>query len=305
MKKNNLKGSLILCTASLIWGFAFVAQSGAAKLIPSYTFNALRSFIGAIVLYLFLRVKGRKEKTFFFPKCKADRNKYFIAAVICGILLTASVNFQQVGLALYPDGVASEARGGFITALYVVLVPLISIFAEKKINLFVWLSTLIAIAGIYLLCLSGGINGIYIGDILIFCCSVCFTVHILAIDKYVNFVGGIKLSVMQFVVCGVISSVMAAIFENPSINNVIAAAPQILYLGIFSSGIAYTLQIVGQRYAEPAVASLSMSLESVFAALGGWIISGNSLTLREICGCTLVFFAIVAAQTPELLKKKA
>lgn len=305
MKKSNLKGSLILCTASLIWGIAFVAQSGAARLIPSYTFNALRSFIGAFALYLFYCVSKGKEKKPFFPKEKEGRKKYIYSAIICGVFLTASVNFQQVGLVLYPNGVASEARGGFITALYVVLVPIISVFAGKKINLFVWLSVLIAMSGIYLLCLSGGISGIYIGDILIFCCSICFTLHILVIDKYADFVGGIKLSIMQFAVCGVISGVMALIFESPSIDNVIAAAPQILYLGIVSSGVAYTLQIVGQRYAEPAVASLSMSLESVFAALGGWLISGNSLTLREICGCTLVFFAIVVAQAPELLKKKA
>ncbi|MGN0452002.1 MAG: DMT family transporter [Acutalibacteraceae bacterium] len=303
MKHNNLKGSLILCTASLIWGLAFVAQSDAADLVPPFTFNALRSFIGAAALYLFYKVTNR-EKTPFFPKEKGERKQYYIAAAVCGLMLTISVNLQQFGLAAYPNGAAAEARGGFITALYVVLVPVISFFMGKKTSPVIWISVLVALSGFYLLCLSGGVGGIYIGDLLIFICAVSFSLHILSIDKFVGVTGGVKLSVMQFTVVGVLSFVLALIFERPELSNILAAAPQILYLGIMSSGVAYTLQIVGQKYAEPSVASLSMSLESVFAALGGWLISGNTLSTKELCGCALVFAAIIAAQIPEMMASR-
>ena len=304
MKHNNLKGSLILCTASLIWGLAFVAQSDAADLVPSFTFNALRSFIGAAALFVFYKITSRKRKESFFPADKALKKQYFLAAAVCGLMLTISVNLQQFGLAAYPDGAAAEARGGFITALYVVLVPVISFFMGKKTSPVIWLSVLVALFGFYLLCLSGGVGGIYIGDLLIFICAVSFSLHILSIDKFVGITGGVKLSIMQFTVVGVLSSVLALIFERPELSNILAAAPQILYLGIMSSGVAYTLQIVGQKYAEPSVASLSMSLESVFAALGGWVISGNALSLKEFCGCALVFAAIIVAQLPEMIASR-
>ena len=304
MKQNNLKGSLILCTASLIWGLAFVAQSDAADLVPSFTFNALRSFIGAAALFVFYKITNRKRKEGFFPADKALKKQYFLAAAVCGLMLAISVNLQQFGLAAYPNGAAAEARGGFITALYVVLVPVISFFTGKKTSPVIWLSVLVALSGFYLLCLSGGVGGIYLGDLLIFICAVSFSLHILSIDKFVGITGGVKLSVMQFTVVGVLSSVLALIFERPELSNILSAAPQILYLGIMSSGVAYTLQIVGQKYAEPSVASLSMSLESVFAALGGWVISGNSLSVKEFCGCALVFAAIITAQLPEMIASK-
>ena len=304
MKQNNLKGSLILCTASLIWGLAFVAQSDAADLVPPFTFNALRSFIGAAALFVFYKITNRKRKEGFFPADKALKKQYFLAAAVCGLMLAISVNLQQFGLAAYPNGAAAEARGGFITALYVVLVPVISFFTGKKTSPVIWLSVLVALSGFYLLCLSGGVGGIYLGDLLIFICAVSFSLHILSIDKFVGITGGVKLSVMQFTVVGVLSSILALIFERPELSNILAAAPQILYLGIMSSGVAYTLQIVGQKYAEPSVASLSMSLESVFAALGGWIISGNALSVKEFCGCALVFAAIITAQLPEMIASK-
>ncbi len=300
MKSNNLKGSLILCTASLIWGLAFVAQSDAADLVPPFTFNALRSYIGALALFIFYKITN-KEKTPFFPNDRVIKKQYYLGTLVCGVFLTISVNFQQFGLVFYPENAPAEARAGFITALYVVLVPVIAAFFGKKTSPVIWLSVLVALVGFYLLCLSGGISGIYLGDVLVFICAICFSFHILSIDKFVGITGGVKLSVMQFTVVGVLSSLLALIFERPSLTNILAATPQILYLGIMSSGVAYTLQIVGQKYAEPSVASLSMSLESVFAALGGWIISGNTLSLREFFGCALVFMAIIVAQLPEML----
>lgn len=301
MAKNNLKGSLILITAALIWGLAFVAQSGAADLVPPFTFNALRSAIGSLVLYLFWFFTGKKTDKTFLPIKNTDRKPFYAAAIICGVCLAISVNFQQFGIAAYPKGVSSEARSGFITALYVIIVPLLSVFLRKKIAPAVWTGVLIALIGVYMLCFSGGIDGIYLGDILVLFCAFSFSLHIMSVDKYVGITGGIRLSIMQFAVCTVISAILAVIFEWNAIDfsKIITAAPQILYLGIMSSGVAYTLQIVGQKYAEPAVASISMSLESVFAALGGWIISGNVLTNRELLGCSLVFVAIVVAQLPQ------
>ncbi len=301
MKKNNLKGSLILILAALIWGMAFVAQTSAAKTVPSFAINALRSLVATAVLYLFWCFTGKRTDKTFFPKEKEGRKTFYAAATICGICLTVSVNLQQFGLAMYPQGTASEARSAFLTALYVILVPIASVFSGKKISPLVWIGVAVATAGVYLLCFSGGWSGIYLGDVLVFLCAVSFTLHIMSVDKYVSATGGVRLSVMQFAVVAVLSAVMSLIFERGDIvlSNIISAMPQILYLGVMSSGIAYTLQIVGQKYAEPAVASISMSLESVFGALGGWLISGNALSCKELLGCGLVFAAIVVAQLPE------
>ena len=305
MKFNNLKGSLILLTAALLWGLAFVAQSAAAELVPTFIFNALRSMIGVAVLYLFLIITNKGKKVRFFPEDKKERKIYYKSALCCGGCLVVAMSLQQYGITIYPKGVSSEARAGFITSLYVILVPIVSVFAKKKIMAEIWFAVLIALSGVYMLCFSGGVSGIYAGDLLIFLCVISFTLHILSIDKFVGFTGGVKLSIMQFAVCSIVSLILSLIFEFNDINwlNVARAMPQIAYMGVMSSGVAYTLQIIGQKYAEPAVASISMSFESVFAALGGWVISGNALSGREILGCCLVFAAIIVAQIPEFRKK--
>ena len=307
MKRNNLKGSAILCLAALIWGLAFVAQSDAADYIPPFAFNCLRSFLGAAFLLVFVWLKSLKTKEKLIPENREERKITFIGGVICGVLLAISVNFQQAGLTVYPEGVAASARGGFLTAIYVVLVPVVAIFFKKKASIIIWCAVLIALAGTYFLCMSEGFSGIYLGDILMLCCAFCFTFHIITVDSIGDKVDGARLSFMQFMVCGIISLILSLIFEKGgfAVENILAAAPQIAYLGIMSSGVAYTLQIVGQRYAEPAVASISMSLESVFAALGGWVIAGDILSGREFVGCALVFAAIIIAQLPEIIKKKA
>lgn len=305
-KYGNLKGSLLLCLAALIWGLAFVAQSDAADLVPPFLMNCLRSFISAVFLFIVFVLVNRGKKIPLIPKDAPTRRTVLTGGAVCGVMLAVSVNFQQFGIALYPENAASEAHAGFITALYVILVPIFSIFRKKRVASMVWIAVAIAVAGFYLLCFSGGADGLYLGDLLIFFCAVAFSFHILCVDKYVGAVGGIRLSMLQFIVCGAVSGVMSLIFElsRISLQSVLAAALQILYLGIMSSGVAYTLQIIGQRYAEPSVASLSMSLESVFAALGGWLISGNALGVNEIWGCILVFGAIVLAQLPPVRKKK-
>ncbi len=301
---NNLKGSLILCTAALIWGLAFVAQDTAADRVPPFLFNALRSLIATLFLFGLLALQSHRSHTPIFPKAPHKRREMLIGGILCGLLLSVSVNFQQFGIAAYPDGAASEARAGFLTALYVILVPIISVVCGKRLGLPVLGAGLIASLGIYLLSLSDGIDQIYIGDLLVFLCAISFSFHILAVDRFAAPVGGIRLSMLQFLVCGLSSLLLSLLFESPAWEQVLTATPQILYLGICSSGIAYTLQIYGQKFAEPAVASLSMSLESVFAAAGGWLISGNALSGKELIGCALVFVAIVLAQLPQFFERK-
>lgn len=305
-KKNNLKGSLILCTAALLWGLAFVVQNRAADKIPPFTFNCLRSFIGAIFLLAFMGIMSGKNKEYVPIPKNFDKKLLFTGGAVCGVVLAISTNFQQFGIAAYPDGVPTEARSGFLTALYVIIVPIMSVFAKKKVPAVVWISALVALGGFYILCLYEGVSGFYFADILVLCCTLAFSMHIIVIDKYCGLIGGVRLSAFQFIFCGIFSGIMAIIFEFDKINiqNILSVLPEILYMGIVSSGIAYTLQIVGQKYAEPAIASLSMSLESVFAALGGWVITGNALKGNEIIGCLLVFSAIVLAQLPDFFKKK-
>ncbi|MBQ8431559.1 MAG: DMT family transporter [Clostridia bacterium] len=303
-QRNNLKGSLILCFASLIWGLAFVAQSSAAENVPPFLFNSLRSFVAAIFLFGVLLVRKAMTKRRIFPTEAPSRRRSLLSGLLCGILLTVSVNFQQIGIASYPAGTATEARGGFITALYVVIVPLLAIFLGKRLQLPVVGAVLISIVGFYLLCLSDGLDSIYLGDLLMLCCALSFSFHILTVDHIGASVDGILLSMLQFAVCGLLSGVLSMATETVVWEKVLLSTFDILYVGILSSGVAYTLQIVGQKYAEPAIASLSMSLESVFAALGGWVILGNTLTSREFLGCALVFLAIILAQLPQLFAER-
>lgn len=305
-KKNNLKGSLILCLAALLWGLAFVVQNRAADKIPPFTFNCLRSIIGAAFLFGFMAVMSIKNKDYVIVPKAMNKKLLLTGGILCGLALAVSTNFQQFGIAAYPQDAPVEARSGFITALYVIVVPILSIFARKKVPIIVWISALVAIGGFYMLCLFEGTGGFYLADILVLACTFTFSLHIIVIDKYCDAIGGVRLSAFQFVFAAIISGIMSLIFELDLINikAIISVIPEILYMGIVSSGIAYTLQIIGQKYAEPAIASLSMSLESVFAALGGWLITGNALNGNEIIGCVLVFAAIVLAQIPEFFKNK-
>lgn len=298
MAKSNLKGSIILVIAALIWGLAFVAQSNAADKIPTFTVLFLRSYIGGIFLLCYIIFRDFKKKAPLFPTNKTDRKRLLTAGIICGTDLCIASSLQQYGITIYPDGVPSEARAGFLTALYVILVPVSSVFFKKRLHPLVWLSVLIAFVGVYLLCMTNGFVGIYIGDILLFTCGIAFTVHIVTVDTLGKGLDGVKLSMLQFFVCGTISLIFMLVLElqKLSISTILDAALPILYLGIMSSGIAYTLQIIGQKYADAAVASIAMSLESVFAAIGGWLVAGNSLTNREIIGCAIMFSAIIIAQ---------
>ena len=303
----NLKGSLILSLCALIWGISFAAQTAAAEHLPSFFINGFRSLIGALFLFAFVFIYSKIKKQPIFPKEPTEKKRFLRAGLLCGLLLTVSVNLQQFGIASYPAGVASEARGGFLTALYVILVPMLAIFFKKKPSVLVWLAGVVALGGIFLLCFSGDFGGFYFGDALMIACAFAFTFHIFAIDKFGVGIFGPLLCMMQFAVCSVLSFVLALAcgeFGVITAERFSAGLPYLLYVGIACSGIAYTLQIVGQKFAEPAVASLSMSLESVFAALGGWVLRGSALSFREAVGCAIVFLAILMAQIPELHEQR-
>lgn len=293
---HNGKGCLILGLTSLIWGLAFVVQTDAANRIPPLTFNCLRSLIAAAFLFGLLCLRRASFQTPILPAAKEDRKALLLVGTVCGILLTLTVNLQQWGLTVYPEGVAAAARGGFLTALYVVFVPLLSVFLRQRISLSVLLAVPIAAGGIYLLCLSKGFSHIYLGDVMLLLCALGFSGHILVIAIFHDRIDSIELSMLQFLICGILSGVLALFTESFSPTELPAVLPNLLYMGILSSGVAYTLQIIGQKYTEPTLASIVMSLESVVAALGGWLILENTLTARELFGCILVFLAILLAQ---------
>ena len=308
MNIRNLKGNLILILAALIWGLAFVAQDRAAELIGPFTLNGIRSLIGSAFLVPVIFILSKRSGRPILEKTKLDRKHLLTAGILCGVFLCVAVNFQQFGIALYPEEAAASGRSGFITALYVILVPLCGFLFRKRVALTVWLGVGLTVIGMYLLCFSGGMEGIYLGDIIVLCCAFAFTFQILCIDRFADRVDGVKLSAIQFFVCGVLSLILMFIFEQPELPNILAAWFEILYLGIFSSGIAYTLQIIGQQYSQnPTVASILMSLESVFALIGGAILLGEQFSIREIFGCVLIFAAIILAQLPseKFFRRKA
>ena len=298
----NIKGSIILLIAAFIWGTAFVAQTSASDNVGAFTFTAIRSFIGALFLGALLLMgkvfSKNKEK-----KSREYKKRSLIGGALCGTVLFFATNLQQIGITIYPEGVASSGRAGFITATYVVMVALSGIFFRKKIHPIIWVAVASSVAGMYMLCLSGGFEGVYLGDVLIFICAVCFAAHILVVDRFSD-IDSILLCCLQFIVVGIVSTILMFIFETPDMNGIMAAWFPILFTGIMSSGVAYTLQMAGQKNAEPAVASIVMSLESVFSVLAGWAVLGETLLTRELIGCVLVFSAVIIAQVPEFLKPK-
>lgn len=305
MNKQKFFANLALLTAALVWGFAFVFQEQAAKYIDSFTVNALRSFVAVVALLPLIFFRAKKSGVPVLEKTKDDRKLLIKAGVMCGVLLCISSNIQQFGISLYPQGAAVSARSGFITALYVVLVPICGLMFKRKPSFTVWISVLIATLGLYLLCGSNGISGIYLGDLVVLCCALSFSFQILCVDHFIDRVDGVKLAAVQFLSCGVLSLVLMLIFERPDMQSIMLSFKYILYLGAVSSGVGYTLQIIGQKYSDnPTVASIIMSLESVFAALGGWLIMHKALSVVEIIGCTVVFSAIVLAQLPVKSKAK-
>lgn len=319
MTKKQFISSLLLLLTAIIWGIAFVAQSVGMEYVGPLTFSATRSFIGSAVLlpviYIF-RDKRSKDQT--NGSDVADKRHYrktlIIGGITCGTLLAIASNLQQFGIQY-----TSTGKSGFITACYIIIVPILGLFLHKKVGSFVWLGVLIALVGMYFLCImSEGGNvetllppaylnifglSVNLGDLLLILCSVAFSFQIMAVDHYSPQVSGVQLSCIQFLTCGVLSAIAMFIFEKPDIHSILDAWMPILYAGALSSGVAYTLQIIGQKNLNPTVASLIMSLESTVSVLAGWLILGQQLSIYEIIGCILIFCALVLAQIPQ--KKRA
>lgn len=293
----SVKGSLILLLTAVIWGMAFVAQSTAADSVGGFTFNAVRSLLAALFLLCFIGVRQLTGKR----RSGVESARYsgtVKGGIICGAILFAAMNFQQFGIAAYPEGAAASGRAGFITATYVVMVAICEGLSGKKMRPVLIAAIVGCIAGMYMLCFSGGFSKIYTGDILVFICAICYTAYIIAVDRFTD-ADSVKLSCIQFFVCAVLSAVPMLIFEKPELSGIAAAWLPIVYAGIMSGGVGYTLQIVGQRFTEPSVASIVMSLESVFAALAGWVILHERLSGKELVGCGLVFLSVILAQLQE------
>ncbi len=297
----SIKNVVFLVLAALIWGIAFVAQSVAMDHVGAFTFNGLRSVLGGIVLLPVIAVSSaaKKKAGTYQPMDKAGKRALIIGGIICGICLCVATNLQQFAL---KDAEAGKA--GFITALYIVIVPVLGIFFKKKVRPIIWACVAIAVAGMYLLCVSGSMS-LATSDILLMLCALVFSFHILAIDHFSPKVDGVKLSCIQFLVCGGISCILMFIFEKPDWANICAAYVPLLYAGILSCGVAYTFQILGQKDFNPTVASLILSLESVFSTLAGWILLNQTLSAVELGGCALIFIAIILAQLPSRKKEKA
>lgn len=288
---------LLLLTAA-IWGTAFVAQSVGMDYIEPFTFNMIRSIIGGIVLIpcilLLDKISPKEKKELTEGELKEARRTLLAGGICCGILLAFASNFQQIGIKYTTVG-----RAGFITACYIIIVPLIGmIFFHKKSRSTIWLAVVLALIGLYLLCITEEFSIGY-GDLLVLGCSFLFSMHILVIDYFSPLVDGVRMSCIQFFVCGIVSGIPALLTETIIWNDILQAWMPILYAGIMSCGVGYTFQIVGQKNMNPTVASLILSLESCIAVLAGWIILRESLTSREVWGCILMFAAIVFAQLPQ------
>ena len=287
--------SFLLFLTACIWGSAFVAQSVGMDFVEPFTFTFARSIIGGLVLIPcipFLR-KLRNEKRTGITKVE------WIGGLLCGVALFAASNMQQLGIVHTTVG-----KSGFITALYVVIVPIMGIFLRKKMPRIIWFCVALSVVGLYLLCMTGESFFLNYGDLLTLICAILFSVHILIIDYYSPQGDGVVISCIQFFTCGVLSAIVMLFAESPSVTNIFAAKWPILYAGVLSSGVAYTLQVVAQKNVNPTVASLILCLESVVSAIAGWLILHETLTARELLGCGLMFVAIVLAQVPIPERKK-
>ena len=291
--KQQIKSSLILLLTATIWGVAFVAQSVGMEYIGPFTFNAIRCVLGGLVLIPVILVLKKKKETGAENQEKEDKKTLWAGGIACGVILCIASNLQQFGIME-----ASVGKSGFFTALYIVMIPVIGIFIGKRPGIKLWFCVALAVVGMYLLCMKDGSFTIERADIMLLLCALAFSFHILVVDYFSPKVDGVKMSCIQFFVCGVLSAVGMLFTETPDISNIQAAWLPLLYAGLLSCGVGYTLQIVGQKGINPVIASLIMSLESVISALAGWVILGQGLSPKEILGCVLMFVAIIITQIP-------
>ena len=294
---SHIRSTLCPLLAAFIWGSAFVAQDVAAQDLGPFTVNAVRSWIGAFAL-LFLSFILRKKITVPSEKRAAYKKRLILGGLGCGLLLTAAANLQQAGI-----GATDPGKAGFITSLYVVLVPILGIFLRRRAPYTVWIGIALSLVGLYLLCITD-YSTIAPSDMLILLCALFFALQIMLVDRLPE-INGMHLCCAQLFVVAAISTVLMFVFEAPSAALIVKHWFPLVYIGVFSSAIAYTLQIVSQKGSNPTVVSLLLCLESVFAVLTGWIIQGDTLSTREIIGCILMFGAVLLASIPVNSKKTA
>lgn len=303
-QKTSLKGVIILLITAIIWGASFVSQSVGAKSVEPFTFMAVRTLIGATFLLPFIIVRDKiseknmtKEQIFIR---KRQNTKTIFYGILIGIFLACATNLQQ-----FAFDYSTAGKIAFITAIYMFFVPFAGLFMKKKIPLLTWICVFIGFIGLYLLCFKNEENFVMNkGDVLTIICALFFTGQILLIERFAKKSDGIKLSCVEFYTAGIISFILMLIFNHPQLDKILECAPSILYSGIMSCGVAYTLQIVGQKYCEATVACLIMCMESVFAVLSAAIFLHEMLTPREITGCAVMFMAIVISQLGDSIRQK-
>lgn len=296
MKSKKLFGNLVLLLTALIWGCAFVAQSSGMDYVGPFTFQTSRSILGCLVLIPFIFANDAvKKKNNTYEK--QNPKTLILGGILCGTALTVASGLQQYGMQYSTAG-----KGAFITAMYIVLVPILGLFMKKKVNPIIWISVILGALGLYLLCIKEDFS-LGEGDIYLILCAVAFSFHILVVDHFSAKVDGVKLSCLQFGVMFILSAIFMFMTETPNMADIKAAWLPICYAGIMSCGVGYTLQIVGQKYTEPTIASLLMSLESVFAVIAGIILLKEAPSAKEWLGCASMFAAIIIAQIPQKPKE--
>ena len=294
MNKFILRQSILLFLTAVIWGVAFAAQSAGMAYVGPFTYNGVRSILGGVVLLPCIRLLDNVRESAGGNGSKTKGGKrLLIGGLCCGLILFAASSFQQLGIQY-----TSVGKAGFITAMYILLVPIMGLFVHKKVGLQVWVGVAFAVCGLYLLCMSGGLK-LEKGDALVLVCAVIFSLHILVIDYFSPRVDGVRMACIQFWVCGILSVICSFLFETPQLYSIVQAWKPICYGGVMSCGVAYTLQIVGQRDMNPTVASLILSLESVVSVVAGFLILHQAMSVRELSGCCLMVVAIVLAQLPK------
>jgi drug/metabolite transporter (DMT)-like permease len=295
MKVNRIRQNVFPVLAAFIWGTAFVAQSVGADYVEPFTFNAARSavaFLFLLVLCILLRLRRKRDFRGEAKPVPAAKKNLLLGGLCCGVALTLAANLQQKGLET-----TSSGKAGFITALYIVIVPIAGVFLKKKAPRAIWASVALAVVGLYCLCIKEDLS-VSAGDFYMLLCALCFSAHILIIDHFTQKVDGVELSCAQFLVVSVLSASGMLATESPTVEALRLCLGPILYVGIFSSGVAYTLQILAQKDSNPTVVSLLLSLEAVFATLAGAIVLGDRMSGKEYVGCVLMLVAVVLAQLP-------
>lgn len=288
--KRELKASIMLFATAIIWGLAFVAQAAGMEHLGPLSFTASRCFVA--VVFLYLTYKFFMMKSASYREEKFDMKRTLVGGSICGLVFTIAINLQQVSL-IY----TTAAKASFLTALYIVFIPVIGLFFGRRPSVKIILCIFLAMVGTYLLSIKGGLN-INRGDLIVILSALVFAIHILLLTKYSTNTNAVLVSLVQFAVCGVISLAGALVLEDMSMEAILKSQVTILYVGILSSGVGFTIQLMALKDLEPVVASMICSLESVFGALFGWLILSQEMTEREIFGAIIIFLATIFAQVP-------